>query len=57
MNHAKKFLKQFEVLSSVLLCRQAFSYLDVVKVQQCVALTNEIMNVKSWMVLKWNHCY
>jgi len=26
-------------------------------VQQWVGLLNEIMNVKSWMVLKSNHCY
>jgi len=26
-------------------------------VKQWVGLINEIMNVKSWMVLKWNHCY
>jgi len=26
-------------------------------VQQWVGLTNEIMHPKSWMVLKWNHCY
>jgi len=25
--------------------------------QQWVGLTNEIMNVNSWMVLKSNHCY
>jgi len=29
----------------------------VVKVQQWVGLINEIMNVKSWIVLKWNNCY
>jgi len=29
----------------------------MVKVQQWVPLINEIMKVKSWMVLKWNHCY
>jgi len=23
--------------------------------QQWVTIINEIMNVKSWMVLKWNH--
>ena len=28
-----------------------------VKVQQWVGLINEIMNVKSWIVLKWNYCY
>jgi len=32
-------------------------YLGVVKVQQWVGLINKIMNVKSWIVLKWNHCY
>jgi len=26
-------------------------------VQQSVGLINEIMNVKSWMVLKCDHCY
>jgi len=31
--------------------------LGVVKVQQLVGLINEIMNVKSWIVLKWNHWY
>jgi len=25
-------------------------------VQQEAGLMNEIMNVKSWMVLRWNHC-
>ena len=25
--------------------------------QQWVGLTNEIINVNSWMVLKSNHCY
>jgi len=25
-------------------------------VQQEAGLINEIMNVKSWMVLRWNHC-
>jgi len=29
----------------------------VVKGQQWVGLTNEIINVKSWIVLKWNYCY
>jgi len=24
--------------------------------QQWMGLTNEIMNVNSWMVLKYNHC-
>jgi len=28
-----------------------------VKVQQWVGLINEITNVKSWIVLKWNYCY
>jgi len=27
----------------------------VVKVHQWVGLINEIMNVKSWIVFKWNH--
>jgi len=26
-------------------------------VKQWVGLINEIMNVESWMLLKWNHCY
>jgi len=26
-------------------------------VQQWIGFINEIMNVKSWIVLKWNHCY
>jgi len=25
--------------------------------QQWVGLINEIMNVRLWVVLKWNHCY
>jgi len=32
-------------------------YLGLVKVQQWVGLINEITNVSSWMVLKFNHCY
>jgi len=28
----------------------------VVKVQEWVGLMNKIMNVKSWIVLKWNQC-
>jgi len=29
----------------------------VVKVQQCEVLKNEVMNMTSWIVSKWNHCY
>jgi len=25
--------------------------------QQWVGLINEIMNVRLWVLLKWNHCY
>jgi len=26
-------------------------------VQQCEVLKNEVMNMTSWIVSKWNHCY
>ena len=50
-------LSQYLDSNGVLVCRQAFSKLGVFKVQQWVGSINEIMNVKSWMVLKWNHCH
>jgi len=51
-------LSQFVVSNALLVDRLVFlSSLGVVQMQQWVGLIDEMMNVKSWIVLICNHCY